>query len=202
MSSDTQKTITMLNQIKDNLRNKTSEKRNKLILTNGTEVYSEKAAVTTTKSEETKKAVASTKSEDTKKSSSVKTRSTTLLSDTSLEIDGSVLYVTVFTILNNLLTCQDTKVFANILDRSGKIILSESEIKTIIHAIKSDISTGDIEFEYDDGDATCCGAVSTLLFRTVSKIYIGDEKFSVAEPAVYKFLTSDLSISVSTVCNR
>ena len=114
------------------------------------------------------------------------------------------LYKAMMEILTELIASNDTKIFANLIDTSGKLILSETDIKKLILIMLPSISEDSIEFEYSDDEVTCCGgAVQKLrIMRPLAEIFIDEEKFSEKYAEEHEKLSKDLSISLTRIFNR
>lgn len=204
-SDNSEKIMDLLQQLQDKMMkrketeihnmsvNSTGPINDVLELSSGKLVVSERSTVI---EEETKK------EDETVNTGTTSTAGTT--DSSTLTYDEYSLYKVMSSILTSLLTTNDTKILANILDRSGKIVLSESDIRNIIHTIDPSISVGDVEFDYKSEEVSCCGKVynKIRLLKFPSSIKIKGKELSAKYTELHNFLINDLNISLSTIYNR
>ena len=100
------------------------------------------------------------------------------------------------TILSNILKDNNPKLIANIIDCSGKIIVSGAELVNLI-AIKTHKDPSEINLRYRDEEPSCCAKVSPI--KNISDIKINNESFNLKYNAEYNILKDDFNISLERV---
>lgn len=100
------------------------------------------------------------------------------------------------TILSNILKDNNPKLIANVIDCSGKIIVSGNDLVNLI-AIKTHKDPSEITLRYRDVEPGCCAKISPI--KNISDIKINNESFSLKYNADYNILKDDFNISLERV---
>ena len=99
-------------------------------------------------------------------------------------------------ILSNILKDNNPKLIANVIDCSGKIIVTGEELVRLI-AIKTGKEPGSINLRYRDEEPGCMTKVSPI--KNISDIKIDNESFSLKYNRDYNILKDDFNISLERV---
>ena len=99
-------------------------------------------------------------------------------------------------ILSNILKDNNPKLIANVIDCSGKIIVSGNDLVNLI-AIKTHKDPSEITLRYRDEEPGCCTKVSPI--KNISDIKINNESFNLKYNAEYNILKDDFNISLERV---
>ena len=100
------------------------------------------------------------------------------------------------TILSNILKDNNPKLIANVIDCSGKIIVSGNDLVNLI-AIKTHKDPSEIILRYRDEEPGCCAKISPI--KNISDIKINNESFNLKYNAEYNILKDDFNISLERV---
>ena len=100
------------------------------------------------------------------------------------------------TILSNILKDNNPKLIANVIDCSGKIIVSGNDLVNLI-AIKTRKDPSEIILRYRDEEPGCCTKISPI--KNISDIKINNESFNLKYNAEYNILKDDFNISLERV---
>lgn len=100
------------------------------------------------------------------------------------------------TILSNILKDNNPKLIANVIDCSGKIIVSGNDLVNLI-AIKTHKDPSEITLRYRDEEPGCCAKVSPI--KNISDIKINNESFNLKYNSDYNILKDDFNISLERV---
>ena len=147
-------------------------------------------------------------------SSEVKVKTTSTLSSryvltsllpvlTAEEIISSVdVHNTVNEILRELLTENDLQLIANILDQSGRIILTKDQLITVLLTILSltgtEITSDNITIKYSEDILSKCLKTSVSPFKTIVSIKVLEQELSQVQPVLCSVITSTFKISLDT----
>lgn len=114
-------------------------------------------------------------------------------------LNSSVVKDTLIEILSDLLIHNDAQLIANIIDRSGKIILKATDftrlLSTILSANGKQVKPGDIKLKYNEDIETTCFKVKISPFKHVVSIQVGDQDLKLHQYEAYNALTNDFNIS-------
>ena len=100
---------------------------------------------------------------------------------------------------NELLTINDKALIANIIDKSGHLIISCTALKELISLALGAKVVVDVQEDPQKRSCNCCGKGKLILqvFGTILNITIDGKDFAETEPHLYKFLTKTWNISLS-----
>ena len=99
-------------------------------------------------------------------------------------------------ILSGILKDNNPKLIANVIDCTGKIIVSGEELVRLI-AIKTGKDAGQINLRYRDEEPGCMTKISPI--KNISDIKIDNESFSLKYNRDYNILKDDFNISLERV---
>ena len=106
-------------------------------------------------------------------------------------------------ILTNALCMDDKKLSANLIDRSGKVIISAQELCELIAIMLSSeelqVNPSDISLTLQEEIISSCLKVHISPFKRVSSIKINNQDFHNVQNEAYNTLTDTYKISVDTV---
>lgn len=106
-------------------------------------------------------------------------------------------------ILTQTLISDDVKLLTNIIDDSGKIILSGSDLCELISLMLSkennSVAVNDIAINYKENFVTDCLKVKILPYKHISNIKIKNKDFKNFQNEAYNILTDVYKISLRTV---
>ena len=105
-------------------------------------------------------------------------------------------YKLLATILSNILKDNNPKLIANVIDFSGKIIVTGEELVRLI-AIKTGCDPNVVNLRYRDIEPGCMAKVSNI--KNISDIKINNQSFSLCYNADYNVLKDDFNISLERV---
>lgn len=100
------------------------------------------------------------------------------------------------TVLSNILKDNNPKLIANVIDCSGKIIVSGNDLVNLI-SIKTRKDPSEITLRYRDEEPGCCTKISPI--KNISDIKINNESFNLKYNAEYNILKDDFNISLEKV---
>lgn len=120
------------------------------------------------------------------------------------EILGSITVKdTLINILTELLIHNDKQLIANIVDRSGKIILKAADFNNLLAAILSangkQVKPGDVKIRYNEDIFTSCMKVKVSPFKHIVSIQVGDQDLKLHQYEAYNALTNDFNVSAEMV---
>ena len=95
---------------------------------------------------------------------------------------------------SNILKTNNLKLIANLIDQSGKVVLSASELVTAISLILI-LNERDIRISYEDPDSTCLSKVSPI--KTITSIKVNGYDFNLAYNRQYNELSDVFGVSLS-----
>lgn len=102
-------------------------------------------------------------------------------------------------ILMNIVCNDDKHLLANLLDRSGKVILSANDFASLVAIMLSsggnEISTADVKLSYRDEYITSCLSVKLSPYKSITNIIIGDQDMRIHQYEAYNVLVNDFGIS-------
>lgn len=101
-------------------------------------------------------------------------------------------------ILTHTLISDDLKLLTNLIDDSGKIILSGYDLCELI-SLMLNVSINDISINYKENFATECLKVKILPYKHISNIKIKNKDFKNFQNEAYNILTDVYKISLRTV---
>lgn len=106
-------------------------------------------------------------------------------------------------ILIHTLISDDVKLLTNLIDDSGKIILSGSDLCELISLMlsneKNSVAVNDIVINYKENFVTDCLKVKILPYKHISNIKIKNKDFKNFQNEAYNILTDVYKISLRTV---
>lgn len=94
---------------------------------------------------------------------------------------------------SNILKSNNPKLIANLIDQSGKVILSAEDLATAIALILG-IDGNSVKISYEDPEATCLGKINPI--KRISTIKVNGYDFNLAYNKQYNTLTDDFGISL------
>ena len=101
-------------------------------------------------------------------------------------------------ILTQTLISDDIKLLTNLIDDSGKIILSGSDLCELI-SLMLNVAVNDIAINYKENFVTECLKVKILPYKHISNIKIKNKDFKNFQNEAYNILTDVYKISLRTV---
>lgn len=119
---------------------------------------------------------------------------------TSEEIENNIDFLKKLnTILTNTLTCENRKLVANMIDSSGKVILTGQDLCEII-AEMLNIDAKQVNISYVEGQIeSSCFRIKILPFKEILNIKIDNQDFRSSQNEAYNVLTDTYKISLNTV---
>ena len=105
-------------------------------------------------------------------------------------------YKLMASILSDILKDNNPKLIVNLIDQSGKIIISGEQLIKLI-AIKTKKDEKDINLRYKDEEPGCWSKIKPI--KEVQDIKINNETFSLKYNAEYNILKDDYNISLNRV---
>ena len=94
---------------------------------------------------------------------------------------------------SNILKSNNPKLIANLVDQSGKVILSASDLITAIALILG-INDSSVKISYEDPEAGCLAKVNPI--KKISSIKANGYDFQLAFNREYNTLTDDFGVSL------
>ena len=94
---------------------------------------------------------------------------------------------------SNILKSNNPKLIANLVDQSGKVILSASDLITAIALILG-INDSSVKISYEDPEAGCLAKVNPI--KKISSIKANGYDFQLAFNKEYNTLTDDFGVSL------
>lgn len=101
-------------------------------------------------------------------------------------------------ILTHTLISDDLKLLTNLIDDSGKIILSGYDLCELI-SLMLNVPINDISINYKENFVTECLKVKILPYKHISNIKIKNKDFKNSQNEAYNILTDVYQISLRTV---
>lgn len=119
---------------------------------------------------------------------------------TSEEIENNIDFLKKLnTILTDTLTCENRKLVANMIDSSGKVILTGQDLCEII-AEMLNIDAKQVNISYVEGQIeSSCFRIKILPFKEILNIKIDNQDFRSSQNEAYNVLTDTYKISLNTV---
>ena len=105
-------------------------------------------------------------------------------------------YKLISSILSDILKDNNPKLIVNLIDQSGKIILTGEQLIQLI-AIKTKKDEKDINLRYKDEEPGCFSKIKPI--KDIQDIKINNESFSLKYNAEYNILKDDYNISLDRV---
>ena len=93
-----------------------------------------------------------------------------------------------------ILKSNNVKLIANLIDQSGKVILSASDLLTAI-SLALGIDPNGVKIQYEDPDPSCLGKVNPI--KIISTIKVCGYDFNLAYNKQYNQLTDEFGISLT-----
>lgn len=123
---------------------------------------------------------------------------------TSEEIDNNIeFHKKRAEILTNALCLNDKKLSANLIDRSGKVIISAQEFCELVAIMlsneESQVNPSDINLTLQEEIISSCLKVNVSPFKRIASIKINNQDFHNVQNEAYNTLTDTYKISVDTV---
>lgn len=110
---------------------------------------------------------------------------------------------TLIGILTNMLAHEDTQLIMNVLDRSGKIILTGTDFSTLVAAVLSSNGTtvkpSDVKLRYNEDIITSCFKSKISPFKHIVAVQVGDQDLRLHQYEAYNTITNDFSVSTETI---
>lgn len=105
-------------------------------------------------------------------------------------------YKTLSSILSSILKDNNPKLIANLIDNSGKVILTGNQLVKII-SLKIMKDPSEVNIQYKDEEPGCMAKVKFI--KDIINIKINNESFSLKYNAEYNILKDDYNISLDRV---
>ena len=106
-------------------------------------------------------------------------------------------------IFSKILCQNDKELIANILDRSGKIIINAEDFANLLAAMLSssgqEVKPTDIKINYKEEYITSCLKVRISPFKSVISITAGEQDLKIHQFEAYNVLTNDFNVSADTI---
>lgn len=110
---------------------------------------------------------------------------------------------TLIHILTNLLCNNDHALLANILDKTGRIVLGAEDFASLVAVMLSangqKVSMNDIKINYRDEFITTCLKVKLLPFKTILNVQVGEQDLRIHQYEVWNCLNNDFNVSTETI---
>ena len=121
----------------------------------------------------------------------------------SEEILSSIeVHNTINEIFRILLTEKDAQLLANIVDQTGKIILTKDQLLSVLTTILSlsgtEVSSDNITIKYSEDILSKCLKTSISPFKSIVSIKVFEQDLSQVQPDVCSAITSTFKISLDT----
>lgn len=102
-------------------------------------------------------------------------------------------------IQNHILSLNDKALIANLLDKSGHLIISCNSLKELISTALDGNVEVDVKEDPQKCSCSCCGKGKLILqvFGSILSITIDGKNLEEAEPNLYKYLTKTWNISLT-----
>ena len=95
---------------------------------------------------------------------------------------------------SNIVKSNNIKLLANLIDQSGKVVLSASDLVTAI-SLMLNVAERDIRISYEDPDSTCLSKVSPI--KIITSIKVNGYDFNLAYNRQYNELSDVFSVSLT-----
>ena len=105
-------------------------------------------------------------------------------------------YKLLSSILSSILKDNNPKLIINLIDTSGKIIISGEQLIDLI-AVKTGVNKNNVNIQYKDEEPGCLTKVSPI--KNISNIKINNENFNLKYNADYNIIMDDFNISLEKV---
>ena len=105
-------------------------------------------------------------------------------------------YKLLSSILSSILKDNNPKLIINLIDTSGKIIISGEQLIDLI-AVKTGVNKNNVNIQYKDEEPGCLTKVSPI--KNISNIKINNENFNLKYNADYNIIKDDFNISLEKV---
>ena len=105
-------------------------------------------------------------------------------------------YKLLSSILSSILKDNNPKLIINLIDTSGKIIISGEQLIDLI-AVKTGVNKNNVNIQYKDEEPGCLTKVSPI--KNISNIKINNENFNLKYNADYNIIKDDFNISFEKV---
>ena len=103
------------------------------------------------------------------------------------------LYKLIASTFGDILKTNNSKLIANIIDTSGKVIVDAVNLVNII-ALACQVSAEDVTIEYEAKEGGCCASITRI--KKIENIKIGSYDFKLAYNEIYNNLTDIYNISL------
>lgn len=119
---------------------------------------------------------------------------------TAEEIENNIEFIKKLnTILTNTLTNDNRKLVANMIDTTGKVILSGQDLCELI-ALMLSVESSQINITYSEPPIiSSCTKIKIIPFKEILNIKIDNQDFRSVQNEAYNILTDTYKISLSTV---
>lgn len=118
-------------------------------------------------------------------------------------INSSTVKDELIRIFKELLIHNDAQLLANLIDRSGKIILKAADFTKLLAAMLSAngkvVKPGDIKLKYNEDIMTSCFRVKVSPFKHIVNISVGDQDLRIHQYECYNVLTNEFDISAELI---
>lgn len=125
----------------------------------------------------------------------------------STDTTDTAVFKAITTILTDIIAKNDKQLISNILDTTGKIILTENDLKVVIATVIGNVNTTDISITTTDDEladvrCSCClkscnGKFNP--FKAISKITIGEHNIKEKYIDKYNYIKNNLNISIQRI---
>ena len=120
------------------------------------------------------------------------------------EIQNSMLVKdTLIKILTDMLINDDIHLLANILDRSGKVILKATDFTKLLAVILSsngrEVKPSDIKLRYNEEVIAKCFKVTVSPLKHIISVSVGDQDLRLHQYEAYNTLVNDFNVSAECV---
>ena len=112
----------------------------------------------------------------------------------SVQLNELALYKHLALAFSMILKSNNVKLIANLIDQSGKVILSASDLLTAI-SLALGIDPNGVKIQYEDPDPSCLGKVNPI--KIISTIKVCGYDFNLAYNKQYNQLTDEFGISLT-----
>ena len=105
-------------------------------------------------------------------------------------------------LFRELLTNNDRQLLCNIIDSSGKVILTQDQLKELLVVVLSltgeTITTDDIRIKYSEDIISTCLKTSVSPFKSIISIKVFEQDLAQTQPYIYSVIAGSMKISLDT----
>ncbi len=114
----------------------------------------------------------------------------------STETENTALFKHLAVSFSNILKNNNTKLIANIIDQSGKVIISGDDLAVAI-SLSLGVDVSSVKISFEDPEANCLGKVNPI--KKITSIKINGYDFNLAYNKQFNTLTDEFGVSLTKV---